>query len=152
MDLTKFVSPTKRFGTVLVENHVLSPKDLVQGFIGQVRSIVLRLFTWPEADYAFEDKDLEKETITLRIPTPKLVVDGVRQVTSWRRVTGGIGSLDAVYQTNVGVDEAASGATSIPRLSSFSPTSADPRPSRKPALAPSSPTSRFASSCGPFAS
>ncbi len=108
MDLTKFVTPAKRFGTVLVENHVLSPKDLVQGVIGQVRSIVLSLFTWPEAEYAFETKDLEKETITLRIPTPKLVVDGVRQVTSWRRVTGGIGSLDAVYQTNDDIGEAAS--------------------------------------------
>ncbi|MGH9390478.1 MAG: DUF4388 domain-containing protein [Vicinamibacteria bacterium] len=110
MDLTKFVTPTKRFGTVLVENHVLTPKDLVQGVIGQVRSIVLSLFTWPEAEYAFEAKDPEKETITLRIPTPKLVVDGVRQVTSWRRVTGGIGSLDAVYQTSDGAEEGASGA------------------------------------------
>jgi hypothetical protein len=110
MDLTKFVSPTKRFGTVLVENHVLTPKDLVQGVIGQVRSIVLSLFTWTEAEYAFEVKELEKETITLRIPTPKLVTDGVRQVTSWRRVTGGIGSLDAVYQTSDGAAEGASGA------------------------------------------
>jgi hypothetical protein len=110
MDLTKFVSPTKRFGTVLVENHVLSPKDLVQGVIGQVRSIVLSLFTWTEAEYAFEEKEPEKETITLRIPTSKLVVDGVRQVTSWRRVVAGIGSLDAVYQTRDGVDEASSDA------------------------------------------
>ena len=110
MDLTKFVTPTKRFGTVLVENHVLTPKDLVQGVIGQVRSIVLSLFTWTEAEYAFEVKDLEKETITLRIATPKLAVDGVRQVTSWRRVTGGIGSLDAVYQTNDGAEETASTA------------------------------------------
>ena len=110
MDLTKFVTPTKRFGTVLVENHVLSPKDLVQGVIGQVRSIVLSLFTWTEAEYAFEAKDPEKETITLRIPAPKLVADGVRQVTSWRRVTGGIGSLDAVYQTNDDIEEIASTA------------------------------------------
>jgi hypothetical protein len=116
MDLTKFVSPTKRFGTVLVENNVLSPKDLVAGVIGQVRSIVLSLFSWTEAEYAFEAKDPEKETITLRIPTAKLVVDGVRQVTSWRRVTGGIGSLDAVYQTKDGVDEASSGADLEPAV------------------------------------
>ena len=110
MDLTRFVSPTKRFGTVLVENHVLSPKDLVQGVIGQVRSIILSLFNWPEAEYTFEAKELEKETITLRIATPKLIADGVRQVASWRRVTGGIGSLDAVYQTNDGIEDIASKA------------------------------------------
>jgi len=105
MDLTKFVTPTKRFGAVLVENHVLTPKDLVQGVIGQVHSIVLSLFSWTEAEYIFEEGELEKETITLRIPTPKLIVDGVRQVRSWRRVTSGIGSLDAVYQTKDGVEE-----------------------------------------------
>jgi two-component system OmpR family response regulator len=108
MELTRFVSPTKRFGAVLVENHVLSPKDLVQGVIGQVRSIVLSLFHWTEAEYSFEEKALEKETITLRIATPKLVVDGVKQVTSWRRVTSGIGSLDAVYQTTNEADAASS--------------------------------------------
>lgn len=109
MDLTKFISPTKRFGAVLVENNVLSPKDLVQGVIGQVGAIVLSLFTWSSAEYAFEEKELEKETITLRIPTAKLLIDGVRQVTSWRRVTSGIGSLDAVYQTTDGAEAAASG-------------------------------------------
>jgi hypothetical protein len=104
MDLTKFVTPTKRFGAVLVENNVLTPKDLVQGVIGQVHSIVLSLFSWTEAEYIFEEGEPEKETITLRIPTPKLIADGVRQVRSWRRVTSGIGSLDAVYQTKDGVD------------------------------------------------
>jgi hypothetical protein len=89
---------------------VLSPKDLVQGVIGQVRSIVLSLFNWTEAEYSFDAKGLEKETITLRIATPKLIADGVRQVTSWRRVMGGIGSLDAVYQTNDGIEEVASKA------------------------------------------
>ena len=110
MDLTRFVSPTRRFGAILVENHVLSPKDLVQGVIGQVRSIVLSLFHWTEAEYAFEERELEKETITLRIPTPRILIDGVQQVTSWRRVTSGIGSLDAVYQTNDGIEDGAAGS------------------------------------------
>lgn len=104
-ELSRFVTPEKRFGTVLVENRVLSPHELVQGVVGQVRSIVLSLFRWTEAAYLFEPRELEKENITLRIPLARLIVDGVRQVTSWRRVTGGIGSVDAVYQTNDGVEE-----------------------------------------------
>jgi hypothetical protein len=110
MDLTRYVSPTRRFGAVLVENNILTPKDLVQGVIGQVRSIVLSLFHWTEAEYAFEERVLEKETITLRIPTPKLIVEGVHHVTSWRRVTSGIGSLDAVYQTNNGIEDETAGS------------------------------------------
>ena len=104
-ELSRFVSPKKRFGTVLVENGVLDPHDLVKGVVGQVRSIVLSLFQWTEAAYIFEQRDLAKEDITLRIPLTKLILDGVRQVTSWRRVTGGIGSLDAVYQTIAGVED-----------------------------------------------
>jgi len=98
-ELSRFVTKEKRFGTVLVENGVLDPHALVQGVVGQVRSIVLSLFQWTEAAYIFEPRNLDNEDITLRIPLAKLIVDGVRQVTSWRRVTGGIGSLDAVYQT-----------------------------------------------------
>lgn len=106
-ELSRFISPTKRFGAVLVENGVLSPKDLVQGVIEQVRTIVLSLFSWTEAAYAFEERELEKETITLTIPIAKLITDGVRIVGSWRRVTGGLGSLDAVYQTTDEIEELA---------------------------------------------
>lgn len=104
-ELSRFVSAEKRFGTVLVENGVLSPHDLVQGVVGQVRSIVLSLFRWTEAAYIFEELALEKEDIILRIPVSKLILDGVRQVTSWRRVASGIGSLDAVYQTSDGAED-----------------------------------------------
>ncbi len=82
-ELSRFVTPERRFGAVLVDNGVLTPHDLVQGVIGQVRSIVLSLFQWTEAAYIFEEKELAKETIELSIPLPKLIVDGVRDVYSW---------------------------------------------------------------------
>ena len=113
-ELSRFVSPEKRFGTILVENGVLDPHELVQGVVGQVRSIVLSLFHWPEAAYIFEQREPDKEDITLRIPLTKLIVDGVRQVTSWRRVTGGIGSLDAVYQMFAGIEDTARAAKLTP--------------------------------------
>lgn len=108
IDLSRHISPTKRFGTVLVENGVLKGEDLAEGVIGQIRAIVMSLFRWTEAGYGFTEQELDKETITLRIPTSKLVVDGVRQVTSWQRVTSGIGSLDAVYQTTDSGERASS--------------------------------------------
>ena len=113
-ELSRFVSPEKRFGTVLVENGVLDPHELVQGVVGQVRSIVLSLFQWTEAAYIFEQREPDKEDITLRIPLTKLIVDGVRQVTSWRRVMGGIGSLDAIYQTIAGVEDTVRAAKLTP--------------------------------------
>ncbi len=104
-ELSRFVTPERRFGAVLVDNGVLTPHDLVQGVVGQVRSIILSLFQWTEAAYIFEEKELAKETIELSIPLPKLIVDGVREVSSWRRIAQGIGSLDAVYQSRDGIDD-----------------------------------------------
>ena len=104
-ELSRFVTPERRFGAVLVDNGVLTPHDLVQGVVGQVRSIILSLFQWTEAAYIFEEKELAKETIELSIPLPKLIVDGVREVSSWRRIAQGIGSLDAVYQSSDGIDD-----------------------------------------------
>lgn len=104
-ELSRFVTPERRFGAVLVDNGVLKPHDLVQGVIGQVRSIILSLFQWTEAAYIFEEQELAKETIELSIPLPKLIVDGVREVSSWRRIAQGIGALDAVYQSSDGVDD-----------------------------------------------
>ncbi len=114
IELSRFVSKEKRFGTVLVENGVLDPHALVQGVVGQVRSIVLSLFQWTEAAYIFEPRNLDNEDITLRIPLARLIVDGVQQVTSWRRVTGGIGSVDAVYQTIDGIEDAVGSAKLTP--------------------------------------
>ena len=104
-ELSRCVTPERRFGAVLVDNGVLTPHDLVQGVVGQVRSIILSLFQWTEAAYIFEEKELAKETIELSIPLPKLIVDGVREVSSWRRIAQGIGSLDAVYQSSDGIDD-----------------------------------------------
>lgn len=107
--LGRFVAPGKRFGTVLVEHGVLDGHGLVDAVIGQVRSIVLSLFSWTESDYAFEAKALAKETIQLRIPLHRLVLQGVCGVRNWRRVAHGIGSLDVVYRTSPGIEESLRG-------------------------------------------
>ncbi len=114
-ELSRFVTPERRFGAVLVENGVLTPHDLVQGVIGQVRSIILSLFQWTEAAYIFSEKELAKETIQLSIPFPKLIVDGVQNVSSWRRIAQGIGSLDAVFQSSDGIDDGVRAAKLDPK-------------------------------------
>ena len=114
-ELSRFVTPERRFGAVLVENGVITPHDLVQGVIGQVRSIILSLFQWTEAAYIFAEKQLAKETIELSIALPKLIIDGVRDVSSWRRIAQGIGSLDAVNQSSDGIDDSVRAAKLDPK-------------------------------------
>lgn len=103
--VSKLVKPGKRLGALLVESGVLDPKELVQSVIGQVRSIILSLFKWTKAHYEFVAQDLpSKETITLDMPTPQLIVDGIREIDSWWRISRGIGDLDSTYQAVSGAE------------------------------------------------
>ncbi|MEE9263238.1 MAG: DUF4388 domain-containing protein [Vicinamibacteria bacterium] len=103
--VSKLVKPGKRLGALLVESGVLDPKELVQSVVGQVRSIILSLFKWTKAHYEFVAQDLpSKETITLDMPTPQLIVDGIREIDSWWRISRGIGDLDSTYQAVSGTE------------------------------------------------
>jgi hypothetical protein len=97
---THLVKPGKRLGALLVENELLDPKELVQAVVGQVRAIVLSLFRWTEAWYGFNEQELpSKETITLDMPTSQLILDGVKLIESWRRITQGLGDMSSVYRS-----------------------------------------------------
>jgi hypothetical protein len=99
-ELSRLVKPGKRLGALMVENGVLDPKGLVQAVVGQVRSIVSSLFHWTEAQYCFTNEELpSKETITLDMPIARLIVEGVQEIHSWRRISRGIGTPESVYRT-----------------------------------------------------
>jgi hypothetical protein len=92
------VRPGRRLGTVLIENNILEAKELVQAVVGQVRAIILSLFRWTEAWYGFNEEDLPNETITLNMPTTRLIIDGIQLIDSWRRIAQGVGELSSVYR------------------------------------------------------
>ena len=97
--VSKLVQPGKRLGALLVDENVLTAEELVPAVIGQVRSIVLGLFRRTETWYRFKEEELEqKEAITLDLAVPELILEGVRHVESWCRVSKGVGSLESVYR------------------------------------------------------
>jgi len=97
--VSKLVQPGKRLGALLVDENVLTAEDLIPAVVGQVRSIVLGLFRRTETWYRFKEEELEqKEAITLELAVPELILEGVRHVESWRRVSKGVGSLESVYR------------------------------------------------------
>ncbi len=103
VELGILVRPGKRFGALLLEQGLLESGELVHAVMGHVRAIVLSLFHWTEAWYGFNEQPLpSKEAITLNMPIARLIVDGVGQIDSWRRISQGVGNLDSVYQRVTG--------------------------------------------------
>lgn len=80
-----------RKGTILVEQGILTPKALYSAVIAQVKEIILSLFTWIDGDYEFIEGDLpSQEVITLKMSTADLILEGIRRVTDWTWLAGGL--------------------------------------------------------------
>lgn len=80
-----------RQGTILVKQGFLTPKELYEAVIAQVKEIVLGLFTWIDGDYRFVEGTLpSQEMITLNMSTAMLILQGVRRITDWSRLCVGL--------------------------------------------------------------
>lgn len=87
----------KRQGTILVEQGSISPKDLFEGVVSQVREIVLSLFTWVDGDYEFIEGPLpSEEVITIQISTGDIILDGIKRIQDWNRLIRDLPPLESV--------------------------------------------------------
>lgn len=97
VDAGAAVAPGKRLGAVLVEQGVLSPKDLVKTVVEQVQEIIYGAFQWTEGQYRLQAGLDSSEAITLKISTPDLILEGIRRIEAWSRVDRAVGGLAARY-------------------------------------------------------
>jgi hypothetical protein len=92
------VAPGRRLGAVLVEQGVLSPKDLVKTVVEQVQEIIYGAFQWTEGQYRLNEGATSAESITLNISTPDIIIEGIRRIEAWSRVQRAVGGPDARYE------------------------------------------------------
>lgn len=84
----------KRYGTVLVEQEVISPSQLVWAVKEQVKEIAFSLFALPAGPYRIvEEADAGEELITLSINTPELLRQGVDRMDA---ITGPLSAFDSL--------------------------------------------------------
>jgi hypothetical protein len=77
---------------------LLVPQELVRYVVEHTREIIYGAFHWTEGHYKLDAADASDESITLKMSTPDLILQGIRRIDSWARVSRGAGDLDAVYQ------------------------------------------------------
>lgn len=89
----------KRQGTLLVDQGAITPKDLFWAVTHQVREIIVSLFTWVDGEYRFEEGPLPtEEIITLQMSTGRLILEGVKRIGDWTRLSSELPSLDSVLR------------------------------------------------------
>jgi len=108
-DASKAMVPGKRLGAILVEQGVLSPKDLVKAVVEHTREIIYGCFQWTEGRYRLTEGVPGPEAITLRMSTPDLIMEGIRRIESWTRIDRAVGGLEACYARAEGCEAVLSG-------------------------------------------
>jgi curved DNA-binding protein CbpA len=87
----------KRMGGILVELGYIKPKDLFWGVKYQVQEIICSLFAWTEGSYEFRAGELpQTEVITLHMSSANLIMQGIKRIDDWTRISRGIPDMDAV--------------------------------------------------------
>ncbi len=72
--------PGDRFGKVLVEMGVLTPRDLWNAVKGQVEDIVRSLFSYTSGTVHFWDGEIQPDNIVrLALPTRRLIAEGLKR-------------------------------------------------------------------------
>ena len=106
VDAGAAVAPGKRLGAVLVEQGVLSPKDLVKAVVDQVQEIIYGAFQWTEGQYRLHEGAISAESITLNISTPEIILEGIRRIEAWSRIQRAVGGPEARYERSPEYEDA----------------------------------------------
>jgi hypothetical protein len=109
VDAGRAIVPGKRLGAILVEQGLLSPKELVRAVVEHTQEIIYGCFQWTEGRYRLAAGVPGPETITLKMSTPDLIVEGIRRIESWTRIDRAVGGLDARYARADGCEAVLSG-------------------------------------------
>jgi tetratricopeptide (TPR) repeat protein len=103
IDLTRateiVVLEKKRLGTVLVDLGVMDKDRLDDAIAIHVREILLKVFSWSEGTWAFEDQDPEialDEDLTVRLSTGEMILEAVRRVQDPDVIRYALGDVDRI--------------------------------------------------------
>jgi hypothetical protein len=109
------IGPGRRLGTLLVEQGAITPAALVRRVIEQVREILYSLFQWTSGTCRLEPPapGSDDETITLRLSTPDIIVEGIRRIPAWSRIMKGVGGPEARYARRPDWEAAARGVKEL---------------------------------------
>jgi tetratricopeptide (TPR) repeat protein len=95
----ELVSPSgKKHGTILVEQGVITPRELVDGVKFQVRQIIISLFSWRSGLYAFDEGPLPaRDIIPLKMSTGNLIIEGLRGL-EWQVIRASLPPLTTIIR------------------------------------------------------
>lgn len=97
--LEVMMATKERLGEILVQWKMLGAEDVEKFVRIQVREIAYSIFHWQRGHFSFEAKELPRERITAGDDGDRVVLEGVKRITSWVRAYEELGGLHAELLT-----------------------------------------------------
>ncbi|QUV81143.1 DnaJ domain-containing protein [Chloracidobacterium sp. D] len=85
----------KRFGRVLVEQGIISERDLSNAVTFQILGIIYSMFEWTSGQYHFTAQEKPvPEDLRLELSTANIILEGVRRIRDFSVIQRGMGDLN----------------------------------------------------------
>lgn len=94
----KSITSERKLGQILVEDGLISPKELFIGVRRQVEEIVWALFDWNAKFVFFEGFADPESVIALNLETQKLIIEGLRRTKAWAHIPIDVPEREIILQ------------------------------------------------------
>ena len=89
----------KRFGTLLIEHGILSPKEIFRSIRKQIESIVWSLFYWQDGEVHFSIGDFrEAEAVRIYLPMRQVVLEGIKRAPNAKALVARLGRKETLFE------------------------------------------------------
>ena len=99
-----------KFGEILVEMGVITPRELERQVKLQIEEVVFELMSWREGFFSFTERDMTDVPAgaTVKVSTESLLMEGARRIDEWSRIADKVPHLAVVpVLADAGDDQAA---------------------------------------------
>ncbi len=98
-DAERKMSPDTRFGTVLLKNDLISPKNLWWGVKYQIEEIIYSIFSITLGEFFFLEGAIpEEDLVRFSLNTQNMLMEGYRRLDEWKLIKDKIPSDDALVR------------------------------------------------------
>lgn len=96
----------KLYGQLLVEEGLLSPKELYGAIRAQMEAIVWSVFSWSNGEVTFQIGEFHDALrIKIHLPMRQLIVRGIRQVADTKTLVTRLGSKATVFKPRYEIED-----------------------------------------------
>ncbi len=89
----------QRFGVLLIEQNLLSPREVFEAIQKHIEEIVWSLFYWQQGEVSFGIGETKNEDmVQIQLPMRRVIVEGIKRAPDAKPLVGRLGKKETVFE------------------------------------------------------